>query len=135
MSAAASPEPGATASGLEATPPATLRAAAIVVTAQAVVEAAAIAWRSELKGALRVVLVLIVLSQVLFARRMLRFSAGSVFAIFAFEIGALVAMISSGFALELRIVLAVAAVAAMVLIGASLSAFPTPDLPMNRGTT
>ena len=115
------------------TPPATLRAAASLVVVQTVAVAAGIAWRNELRVPLRIALIAILATQVLFARRTLRFSPGGVFGLFSFQISLAVAGLASAAPVPLRIALVASCVVVGVLMSLSLAAFPSPDLTINRG--
>ena len=112
-----------------AVPPATLRAAATVVTLQAVCEMVSVAGRTELVVGLRISLMLVIGLQLVFAARLSRYSAGSVFGLFAFELMTLVAGAVSGGSLLIRGALALSSITVIALLGASLSAFPSPAPP------
>jgi hypothetical protein len=103
--------------------------AANLIFLQTTAELAYLVGRRELTVGLRAALVLVVALQYVFARGVLRMSAGSVFGLFAFEVMAVVAAIAGDGALVIRGALAATALAVMVLLMVSISAFPSPDLP------
>ena len=74
-------------------------------------------------------LMLVLALQLLFARGILRRSAGSVLGLFAFELMAVIAAIGSSAHAVLRLGLAAGAVAVIVLLAMSLDAFPTVAPP------
>jgi hypothetical protein len=110
-------------------PPWTLGVAATLVTAQTLCELVAVGLRSDLVPGFRVVLMLVLSLQLLFAALVTRYSAGSVFGLFVFEGMAVIAATGSNGPILLRAALAACAVAVIGLLGASLSAFPSPVPP------
>lgn len=113
-------------------PPATLRAAAALASVVALGELIAVALRSDLVPGSRVIMMGVVSLQLAFAAMLTRYSAGSVLALFAFEATAVVASVGSSGPIVLRGALASCAVAVVALMGASLSAFPSPAPPPPR---
>lgn len=120
MSAAASPT----------TVPWTLRASAGLVSVEALVEAVAVAGRTALTPGLRVVLVLSLAMKWLFAWRVLRLSHGAALGLLLIEGTTIVAAFGAvDTDLPVRLALGGTALAVVVLLLASLHAFPTPALP------
>lgn len=109
--------------------PRTLVWASSLVVLQTSVELAYVVGRREYTPGLRIGLAGVVALQLLFARGVMRLSAGSVLALMAFETMAVVAAIAGDGALVIRGALAAAAISVMVLLMVSISAFPSPDLP------
>ena len=103
--------------------------ASSVVVLQTCVEVVYVVGRLELTPGLRVGLAGVLALQLLFAHGALRMSAGSVLALMAYEVMAVVAAIGRDGALVIRGALAGGALAVMVLLMVSISAFPSPDLP------
>lgn len=99
------------------------------IVLQTAVELAYVAGRSELTVGLRVLLMVVVAMQLLFARGALRMSAGSVLGLLAFEVMAVVAAIAGDGALVVRGALASVSIAVIVLLMVSIASFPSPDLP------
>ena len=106
-----------------------LRLAAWLVTLQCLGELLAVASRTDLVPGFRVMLMLVLALQLLFARGILRRSAGSVLGLFVFELMAVIAAIGSGAHALLRLGLAGGAVVVIVLLAMSLDAFPTVAPP------
>lgn len=110
--------------------PATLRAAAGLVAAEALVEAVVIVRRDELTAGLRVMLLGFLSFKWLFAAGVLRLRAGSALGLFLLEGTSVVAAAGATDAPPgARAALAASALAAIVLLAASLHAFPEPPLP------
>jgi hypothetical protein len=110
--------------------PATLRAAAGLVAAEALVEAVVIVRRDELTAGLRVMLLGFLSFKWLFAAGVLRLRAGSALGLFLLEGTSVVAAAGATDAHPgARAALAATALAAIVLLAASLHAFPEPPLP------
>ena len=128
---AASRPPSAAASGL--VPPLTLRVAAGLVVAQTLGEAIGIGWREDFKWPLRIALILVISTQIVFAMWARRFSPGSMFALFAYQIATVVVALATRAPIVLRVVLAGSAITTFALLAASLRAFPEPDLQLSRG--
>lgn len=110
--------------------PWTLRAAAGLVSIEALVQALVVAGRSELTTGLRVGLILCIALKWVFAWRVLQLSAGAMLGLLLLEgttvIAALGATSSSGGA---RLALAGVALTVIGLLSSSLHAFPSPTLP------
>jgi len=106
-----------------------LRAAATLATAIALGELTAVAGRTDLTVGLRVGLMFVVGLQLVFAARLSHYSAGSVLGLFVFQGMAVIAALGSNGPLVLRGALALGAIAVILLLGASLSAFPSPTPP------
>jgi hypothetical protein len=106
--------------------PRPLQVAAAVVVAQVVAEIVYVARRDELTVALRVALALVVAGQLVFADAAARRRAGGALGLFAAEGAAVLAAVGntewSGVA---RGGLAASALAVVVLVSASLGAFPS----------
>lgn len=113
----------------EARAPFTLMAAAVLVWLQATGEIVYVGWRSAWTIGLRIFVGLILALQLLFAYRVLRFSAGAILALFAFEAMTVVGAIGSDAPIAIRIVLALSAIITIALLAASITAFPSPTLP------
>jgi hypothetical protein len=110
--------------------PWTLRAAAVLVSVEAVGEAIGVSGRSELTPGLRIGLVLCVSLKWLFAWRALHLSAGAVLGLLMLEGTTVVAALgATEAAAEVRVALAGVALAVLVLLSSSLHAFPSPSLP------
>jgi hypothetical protein len=109
--------------------PRTLVWASSLVVLQTSVEVAYVVGRVEYTPGLRIGLAGVLALQLLFAQGALRMSAGSVLALMAYELMAVVAAIGGDGALVIRGALAATAVAVMVLLLVSISSFPSPDLP------
>jgi hypothetical protein len=103
--------------------------ASSLVVLQTSVEVAYVVGRLEYTPGLRIGLAGVLGLQLLFAQGALRMSAGSVLALMAYELMAIVAAIGGDGALVVRGALAATAVAVMVLLLVSISSFPSPDLP------
>ena len=110
--------------------PWTLRAAATLVSAEALVECLAVAGRDELTTALRIGLVLALSLKWVFAWRVLHLSPGAVLGLLLLEgttiVSAFGAVDTSDPA---RLALGVTAATVIVLVCTSLHAFPSPTLP------
>lgn len=110
--------------------PWTLRAAAGLVSLEALVEAVAVSGRASLTVGLRVLLVISLAMKWLFAWRVVRLSPGAALGLLLLEgttvVAALGAVDSGAGA---RLALGGTALAVLVLLSASLHAFPTPALP------
>ena len=120
MSAAAPPTPL----------PWSLRAAAGLVSVEALVEGVAVAARTALTPGLRVVLVLSLAMKWLFAWRVLRLSHGAALGLLLLEGTTIVAAFGAvDTDLFVRLALGGTALTVVVLLLASLHAFPTPALP------
>jgi hypothetical protein len=100
-----------------------------LVVLQTAAELAYVAGRGELTVGLRIALMVVVALQLLFARGLLRQSAGSVFGLLAFEVTAIVAAVAGDGALIVRAALASVSIAVVVLLLVSIASFPSPDLP------
>ncbi|MEY2404542.1 MAG: hypothetical protein QOD38_2093 [Acidimicrobiaceae bacterium] len=109
--------------------PRTLVWASSLVVLQTSVEIAYVVGRHEYTPGLRIGLTVVVGLQLLFAHGALRMSAGSVLALMAYEVMAIVAAIGGDGALVIRGALAATAISVMVLLMVSISSFPSPDLP------
>jgi hypothetical protein len=109
--------------------PRTLVWAASLVVLQAAVEVAYVVGRLELTPGLRVGLAGVLALQWLFAQGVMRMSPGSVLALLAYEVMAVVAAVAGDGALVVRGALAATALSVVVLLMMSISAFPSPDLP------
>jgi hypothetical protein len=100
-----------------------------LVVLQAAVEVAYVVGRLELTPGLRVGLAGVLALQWLFAQGVMRMSPGSVLALLAYEVMAVVAAVAGDGALVVRGALAATALSVVVLLMMSISAFPSPDLP------
>ena len=110
--------------------PWTLRVAVVLVSAEALAEAAGVATRDELTVGLRVSLVLCVGLKVLFAWRARHLSAGAVLGLLMLEGTTIVAALGATEAAPpVRLALAGVALAVLALLSSSLHAFPSPTLP------
>ncbi|MEY2405013.1 MAG: hypothetical protein QOD38_2564 [Acidimicrobiaceae bacterium] len=109
--------------------PRTLAWASSLVVLQTSVEVAYVLGRLEYTPGLRIGLAVVLALQLLFAQGAMRMSAGSVLALMAYELMAVVAAIGGGGALVIRGALAASAVLVMVLLMVAIAAFPSPDLP------
>lgn len=109
--------------------PRPLRLAVKAIVVQTVAELFYVGGRSELTIGLRVLLILVVSLQLVFALGASRMSAGSVFGLLAFEGMAVVAAIGGDGALAVRGALALVSIAVIVLLMVSIASFPSPDLP------
>lgn len=111
-------------------PPWTLRAAAGLVSVEALVECVAVVGRTNLTAGLRAMLVVCLALKWLFAWRALRLSAGAALGLLLLEgttvVAALGAVDTDGI---VRAALGATALTVIALVGASLHAFPSPDLP------
>jgi hypothetical protein len=111
-------------------PPWSLRAAASVVSVEALAECVAVVGRTNLTPGLRAMLVVSLGFKWLFAWRVLRLSAGAALGLLLLEGTTVVAAfgaVDSG--LLVRVALGSTALMVIALVAASLHAFPTPDLP------
>jgi hypothetical protein len=111
------------------TKPPSLAWAASLVVLQTSAEVAYVLGRAEYTPGLRIGLGGVLALQLLFAQGALRKSAGSVLALMAYEMMAIVAAIAGDGALVIRGALAATAIAVLVLLMVAISAFPSPDLP------
>jgi hypothetical protein len=110
--------------------PASLRAAAVVIGAESLVEAVVIARRTELVPGFRVCLILVLSLKLVWAVGVLRLRPGAALGLFLIEgVSALAALGATDAPLGARLALAAAAVSAIVLVAASLHAFPEAPLP------
>ena len=109
--------------------PRSLRWAVTIIALQASVELAYVAGRSEFTPGLRIGLMAVLALQLVFARGAWHLSAGSVLGLLAFEAMAVVAAVAGDGAMVVRGALAASALAVVVLLLMSISAFPSPDLP------
>jgi hypothetical protein len=100
-----------------------------LVVLQAAVEVAYVVGRLELTPGLRVGLAGVLALQWLFAQGVMRMSPGSVLALLAYEVMAVVAAVAGDGALVVRGALAATALSVVVLLMMSITAFPSPDLP------
>ncbi len=117
---------GAAASAL----PWTLRAAAGLVSVEALVEAVVVAGRSELTPGLRTGLVATIAVKWLFAWRLLHRSAGAALGLLMLEGTTIVAALGAVEAsAAVRLALGLTAAAVIVVLSASLHAFPSAALP------
>jgi hypothetical protein len=111
-------------------PPLTLRLAVAVVAVQALVEALAVSARTELTGALRVVLVLVVGLKLAFAWGARRRSPGAALGLLLAELTTLLAALgATGLGSGARLALGLSAALVIGLVLASLHAFPSPAPP------
>ena len=111
-------------------PPWTLRAAAGLVSVEALVECVAVVGRTNLTAGLRAMLVIILALKWLFAWRALRLSAGAALGLLLLEGTTVVAALGAVDTDSLvRAALGATALTVIALVGASLHAFPSPDLP------
>jgi hypothetical protein len=122
--------PGSLPASSPALLPWTLRAAAGLVSVEALVEGVALAGRTALTPGLRILLLLCLALKWLFAWRVLRLSAGAALGLLLLEgttiVSALAAVDSAAI---VRLALGGTALTVTVLLFASLHAFPTPALP------
>jgi hypothetical protein len=110
--------------------PWTLRVAAGLVSAEALVEATLVAGRAELTPGLRVGLVLCVGLKWVFAWRVLRFSAGAMLGLLMLEGTTIVAALGAvETAYGARLAFGAVALVSIGLLSSSLHAFPSPTLP------
>jgi hypothetical protein len=108
--------------------PITLTAAAWLAVVLTLCELVYISGRSELTPGLRVMLCVMVGLQLVFAQRAASLSAGGVFGLFACEAMAVIAAIGASGPIAIRLALAAAAITTIVLLAASLHAFPSPSI-------
>ena len=110
--------------------PWTLRAAAGLVSVEALVESVAVVGRTALTPGLRVLLVLCVSLKWLFAWRALRLGAGAALGLLLLEGTTVVAALGATSSdVGARLALGGTAVTVIALVAASLHAFPSPELP------
>lgn len=110
--------------------PWTLRAAAGLVSVEALAEAVVVAGRAELTPGLRVGLVLCVSLKWMFAWRALRLRAGAMLGLLMLEGTTIVAAFGAvESSLGARVGVGVVALASLGLLSSSLHAFPSPELP------
>lgn len=111
-------------------PPWTLRAAAGLVSVEALVECVSVVGRTNLTAGLRTMLVVSLALKWLFAWRALRLSAGAALGLLLLEGTTVVAAFG---AVDtdpwVRTALGASALSVIALLAASLHAFPSPDLP------
>ena len=111
-------------------PPWTLRAAAGLVSIEALVETVAVSGRDELTPGLRVGLILCLGLKWLFAWLVLRASAGAALGIMLLEGTTVVAAFGAvDSSTAVRLALGLTATTVVALVAASLHAFPPPTLP------
>jgi hypothetical protein len=106
-----------------------LRAAAVVVTAEATVEIVLIAWRDELRVALRVALALCAALQYVFAWLLLRRSAGALLVLVLCQVTLLLVAAAGDWPAAVRVGLALTAVTASVLLAKAAGSIPSPAIP------
>jgi hypothetical protein len=110
--------------------PWTLRAAAGLVSIEALVEGVAVSGRTAFTPGLRIMLVLCLALKWLFAWRVLRLNPGAAFGLLLLEgttvVSALGAVDTDAI---VRLALGGTALTVVILLLASLHAFPTPALP------
>jgi hypothetical protein len=110
--------------------PRTLRAAAALASAQALVECIAVAGRTGLTVGLRTLLIACIGLTWLLAWRVVRLSAGAALGLLLLEGTTLLAAFGAvDSSLGVRLALGATALAVTVLLLASLHAFPSPSLP------
>lgn len=110
--------------------PVRLRVAAGLVAVEAVVEAGIIAGREELTPGLRAMIILFLSTKWIFAARVVKLRAGPALGLFLLEGTTLLFLLGASDTDALvRIALAGAALAAIVLLAGSLHAFPPAPLP------
>jgi hypothetical protein len=110
--------------------PARLRAAAALISAEALVEAVVIARRTELVPGFRVCLILVLSLKLVWAVGVLRLRPGAALGLFMIEgISALAALGATDAPIGARLALAATATAVIALVAASLHAFPEAPLP------
>ncbi len=110
--------------------PWTLRAATAIVSIETLVETTVVAGRTALTPGLRGLLVACLALKWLFAWRALRLRPGAMMGLLLLEGTTIVAAFGAVEAAGLvRLALGGTALACMVLLSASLHAFPTPALP------
>lgn len=113
--------------------PVTLRAAAVLISAEAIVEAVVVSHREELTPGLRGMLIGFLSLKWIFSWRVTKLRAGPALGLFLLEgTSALAALGAEHAPLGARLALAGAAVLACGLLASSLHAFPTPPLPKSR---
>lgn len=123
----------AAASSPPAVLPWTLRGAAALASAQALVESVAVAGRSDLTPGLRAALVLCLALTWVLAWRVLRLSAGAALGLLLLEGTTVLAALGAVQASTVvRVAMGVTALAAAGLLLASLHAFPPPAPPPSR---
>ena len=125
---------GQTGSDMAVPPPAelpwTLRAAAGLVSVEALVEGVAVTGRTAFTPGLRVMLVLCLALKWLFAWRVLRLSPGAAFGMLLLEGTTIVSALGAVDTDALvRVALGGTALTVVILLLASLHAIPTPALP------
>lgn len=109
--------------------PVALDGAALLITAETLVELLVIAWRTELTLGLRGVLIVCIGTKLVLVALARRVSAGAVLGLLLFEATAVVVALGAASApLGVRLLLGANAIAAMALLGASAHAFPAPRL-------
>lgn len=110
--------------------PVRLRVAAGLVAVEAVVETGIIVARDEFTPGLRVLMILFLSTKWIFAARVLRLRAGSALGLFLLEGTSLLFTLgATDVPAVVRLGVAAAALAAIVLLASSLYAFPPAPLP------
>ena len=110
--------------------PLTLRAAVAIVSIEALVEAVAVAGRTELRPALRVALICCLGGKWLAAWGVSARRPGAALALLLLEgTTVLAALGATETPIEVRLALGAVAIAVIVLLLVSLDAFPSPTLP------
>jgi hypothetical protein len=110
--------------------PWTLRAAAALVSVEALVEGVAVSGRTSLTPGLRSILILSLALKWAFAWRILRLSPGAALGLLLLEGTTVVAALGAVDSDALvRLALGLTALTVITLVLASLHAFPTPALP------
>ncbi|MGH9244693.1 MAG: hypothetical protein ACRD29_10320 [Acidimicrobiales bacterium] len=113
-------------------PPGTLRLAAWLIAVETVAQVLLVMRRSEVAPALRGVLMVTLGLKFGLLWAAFRRSAGAMLLLLLFEFTAVfVALVPSGLPLWARFALGFCALAALVLLGASVRAFPPPALPQH----
>ena len=109
-------------------PPA-LTVALVLVLIESTAEAAFVVGRDDYGPGGKALVVAAIGTKVLFAAWARRLSAGGALGLLAFEAIGIVVAVAAPWALGLRIALAACVVATFALVGSSLHAFPSPELP------
>lgn len=116
--------------------PRTLRAAAALASVQALAESIAVAGRTGLTVGLRTLLIAFIGLTWLVAWRVLRLSAGAALGLLLIEGTTLLAAFGAvDSSVGVRLALGATALAVIVLLLASLHAFPSPTLPSTARPT
>ena len=108
--------------------PVTLVVAAVLGAVEGVVEAVYVASRDDLVPAMRGFLCALLVLKLAIARSAIRLSPAAAGLLMMYEATSLVAALASGFPALARLALAGTALGVLVLMGASLHAFPPPEL-------